>query len=210
MTLPRLHDETVVSGTPSCFDTAVTPPSLMMMSCAVIGRSYDKRNNDAIEITKRDVEDCYDSVHSSRVLDTEELLALLDSKGIKNVQIAKALGLPDSRAAEIRSRKRAIKLDEAAKLVRAFQLEEARQVPPVPLPIFRLVIRDLAHQLHVRPSEEQVEALADELRAFASFLSDRRVRQSIEAAEGFFQALRFRRQGAEEEAPQGTDPHPAR
>jgi hypothetical protein len=181
-----------------------------MSETLISRRSYDNCRNSQARITNCGVARRYESVQLTPVLDTKELLERLSQKGVKNVQIARALGLPDSRVPEIKSGKRALKLDEAVKLVRAFQLEEARQVPPVPLPIFRLVIRDLAHQLHVRPSEEQVEALADELRAFASFLSDRRVRQSIEAAEGFFQALRFRRQGAEEEAPQGTDPHPAR
>jgi antitoxin component HigA of HigAB toxin-antitoxin module len=182
----------------------------MMMSCAVIGRSYDKRNIDAIDITKRDVEPRYESVHTCGVLDTETLLSRLDDRGVKNVEIARALGLPDSRAAEIRSRKRTLKLDEAAKLVRAFQLEEAREVPPIPLPILRLVVRHMAERLRARPGDELVEELSQDLRAFSSFLADRRVRQSIEAAEGFFEALRFRRPSAEEAARQGNDPHHAK
>jgi hypothetical protein len=144
------------------------------------------------------------------VLDTKELLERLAEKGVKNVQIARALGLPDSRVPEIKSGKRALKLDEAVKLVRAFQLEEAREVPAVPVAVTRLLVRHVAERLQARASEDLLEDVAQDLRAFGVFLADRRVRQSLEAAEGFFQALRYRRPGAEEEAPQGSDPHHAK
>ena len=172
-------------------------------------RPYIYRRDYASGITNSVVAGRYDSVQSSGMIDTEELLRRLDDRNIKNVQIARALGLPDSRIPEIRSRKRAIKLDEAAKLVRAFELEEAREVPPVPLPIMRLAVRYVALQLRANPPEETIEECAKVLRAFSAFLSDRRVRQSVDAAEGFFRALSLRLPESDEEARQQTDPHHA-
>jgi antitoxin component HigA of HigAB toxin-antitoxin module len=180
-----------------------------MMSNAVINPPYDFCTDNARGNTKQDIAAAYESAHSDAMLGTEDLLSRLDALGIKNVQIAKALGLPESRASDIRARRRALKLDEAVKLVRAFQLEEAREVPPVPLPIMRLVARHIAERLQARASEAILEDVAQDLRAFGVFLADRRVRSSLEAAEGFFQALRYRRPGVEEEAPQGNDPHHA-
>ena len=145
------------------------------------------------------------------MLDTDALLALLDERKIRNADIARALGLPDSRIPEIKTKRRALKLDEAAKLVRAFELEEGREVKPLPAPVTRLLVRYLADQLGVHPDEARIASLSEDMRAFASFVSDRQVRQSIDAAEGFFRALRFRHSDPapepEAEAPQETDPH---
>jgi len=54
--------------------------------------------------------------------------------------------------------------------------------------------------------EPALQELAEDLRAFSVFAANPKVRQSVEAAEGFFQALQLRRPEAEEEARQGSDP----
>lgn len=186
-------------------------PNLDIMSDTLIsGRPYANRRIKSTVPTNSVVALCYDSVHPNWVFDTDRLLEILDERGVKNVQIAKALGLPDSRIPEIRQKRRALKLDEAAKLVRAFELEEGREVPALPPAVMRLVVRHVANCLRIQPSEQQVADIAEDLRAFGSFVADRKVRQSIEAAEGFFQAMRFRRQGSEEEAQQETDPRRGR
>jgi hypothetical protein len=205
------HDATVVMGTPRSRASAEAVPKRAMMSETLISRhAYDICRVKSTVPTNTVVAHRYESVHNLGVLDTDNLLRLLDERGIKNVQIARALGLPDSRVPEIKSRKRALKLDEAVKLVRAFQLEEGHEVPPLPVPIVRLLVRHVAERLRARASEELLEDVSQDIRAFGVFAADRRVRQSLEAAEGFLQALRYRRPEAEEEAPQGTDPHHAK
>jgi hypothetical protein len=143
------------------------------------------------------------------VLDTDQLLARLEEKGVRNVDIARALGLPDSRVPEIKRKERALKLDEAVKLVRAFGLEQGQTVAPLPPAVSRLVVRYVAESLGASPEDEHLADLAEDLRAFSEFVADPKVRRSLEAAESFFQAMRLRRPRAEREAAPQSDPHRA-
>jgi hypothetical protein len=140
------------------------------------------------------------------VLDSKELLARLEAKKIRNVDIARVLGLPDSRVPEIRRGDRALKLDEGVKLVRAFGLEPFQAEGPLPQSVLRLIVRWVAARVPAQPNDEQVEAAAKALRAFSAFAADPKVRQSVEAAEGFFRALSLQLPELEEEAPSETDP----
>jgi hypothetical protein len=150
----------------------------------------------------------YDSFHVRPVMDTDELLARLKEKGVRNVDMARALNLPESRIPEIKDKRRALKLDEAAKLARAFALEPTQEASPLPIPILRLVVQyvGLAFGARLEGRERLIAELTEDLRAFSSFASDPKVRSSIEAAETFFQAMRLRRPAAEEEDLQGSDP----
>lgn len=143
-----------------------------------------------------------------KVLDTDELLARLKARGVKNVEIAKALGLPDSRVPEIKRKERALKLDEAVKLVRAFGLEQDFRAAPLPLSAMRLAVRYVAAELGVRPSNHQLEDLSADVRAFFELVADPSVQWTPEAAEMFFRAIRFRRPKHPEEAPPGNDHEP--
>jgi hypothetical protein len=146
----------------------------------------------------------------NRVLDTDELLARLKEKGIRNIDIANALGLPDSRIPEIKRKDRKLTLDEGAKLVRAFGLEPSpAEVAPLPAPVLRLVVRYLAEELGSRSPESALEELTADVRAFAEYVSDPKRRRSLDAAEAFFQALRFRRRASVSAAPPENDPHHA-
>lgn len=127
------------------------------------------------------------------MLNTKELLARLEAINARNVDMARVLGLPDSRIAEIRKGRRALKLDEAAKLVAHYRLDESG-ISPVSLPVARLVVRHLANSLHVDISDTQVGELAADLRAFSSFASDPRVRESLESAQSFLQGLQLGKQ----------------
>lgn len=135
---------------------------------------------------------------------TDELLAALDERGIRNVDIARALGLPDSRIPEIRQRKRALKLDEGAALIRAFGLE--KPVQPLPTAIVRLLVRYVAQELGLHPEERKLQDLTKDVRAFAEFVADPKVRESLVAVESFFQAMRLRRPAPESKVRSGTDP----
>jgi hypothetical protein len=142
------------------------------------------------------------------VLDTDELLAKLEAKGVRNVEIARVLDLPSSRVPEIKTKRRRLTLDEGAKLVQAFGLESGSVASPLPLPVLRLVVQYVALRMGV--PEGRIHGLSDEvtadLQAFSEFVSDPKVRRSIEAAEGYFRALLRPRPQAVSEARQGTDP----
>lgn len=142
------------------------------------------------------------------VMDTDELLARLASKGVKNIEIARALDLPDSRIPEIKDKRRAIKLDEAATLVRVFELGPDSAATPLPPAILRLVVQYVAVGLGVPPERTQarVAELAEDLRAFGEFVADPKVRSSLDSAEAFFRAMALRRPTAGSEAPPGNDP----
>ena len=131
------------------------------------------------------------------MLDNEQLLARLEEVGVRNVDIEKVLGLPSSRVSEIRTGKRRVQLDEAAKLVKAFGLEiPAGQISPLSLSVARLIVRHVAFELGASPSDHDVEELAADLRAFGRFVSDPQVRDSVQAAEAFFQGIQIRRASA--------------
>ena len=162
-------------------------------------------------ITNWVVESSYDLRHPATMFDTDELLARLEQKGVRNIDIARALGLPDSRVPEIKRKDRSLKLDEAVKLVRAFGLEQDQAQQALPVSVLRLAIRYIALELDVplEGKEDRLEELAADLRAFSAFVADPKVRSSVEASEGFFQAMRLRRPRAESTARKGSDPQPA-
>lgn len=162
-------------------------------------------------ITKWVVEESYGLRQPASMFDTDELLARLKQKRVKNIEIARALNLPDSRVPEIKRKDRALKLDEAVKLVRAFGLEQDQAAVPLPAPVVRLLVRYIASAL-ASPLEEidpRLEELTADVQAFAEFVADSKVRRSIEAAEGFFRAMHLRRPKVDVAAPRETDPRPA-
>jgi hypothetical protein len=140
------------------------------------------------------------------MLDTDELLAKLKAKGVRNIEIARVLQLPDSRIPEIRNKRRALKLDEGAKLARAFGLEQDPVAQALPPSVMRLALRHIARKLAAPLSDPLLEDLTEDLRAFFEFVSDPKVRRSVEASEAFFQALALRRPEPAKEARQQTDP----
>jgi hypothetical protein len=172
--------------------------------------SYDICRLPVNGLTNCVVDAAYDSLHPRVMLTTEELLGALKAKGVRNIEIARVLNLPDSRVPEIRDRRRALKLDEAAKLVQAFELEPVRPASPLSPRVIRLLVQYVAMALGV--PRDRVEArlgeLTEDLRAFSEFVGDPKVRHLPEAAEGFFRALVLRRPRLESEAEPGSDPAP--
>jgi hypothetical protein len=153
-------------------------------------------------------------LHPRSVLTTVELLKRLEERGIANKQIADALNLSPSRVTEMYKGERAIKLDEAAKLVSVFGLESepgSEKASVLPGPVSRLVVRYIAASLGVaEPDPVLLQELAEDIRAFAEFVSDPKVRDSLVAAEAFFAAMRLRRSSPQEEGQRRTDPLPSR
>lgn len=149
------------------------------------------------------------------VLTTGELLARLDEKGVRNADIARVLNVSPSRVTEIKKGDRRIQLDEAAKLVVAYSLESPpapQKVVPLSDRVTRLLVEYVALELGCDPElhHARIAELTKDVRAFAALVADPKVRESEEAAEMFFQALRLRRLASEEEAPEETDPLPIR
>jgi hypothetical protein len=135
------------------------------------------------------------------VLTTKELLARLRENKIKNADIARALNVTPSRVTEMFDGTRALKLDEAAKLAAAFDLEpeQSPAVSPLPAPVSQLIVQHIARELGrpLAPDAPQARELAEDLRAFAEFVTDPKARESIDLATAFFQALRLRRPAPE-------------
>jgi hypothetical protein len=165
-----------------------------MMSSAVIPYPYDERRPVSSVATNYVVAFEGTNWHLARVLNTTQLLARLKEVGARNVDMARVLGLPDSRIPEIFSGKRALKLEEAVKLVEAYNLDSMDEpITPLTTPVARLIVHHVARSVGVEPGAEVVAELAADLRAFSAFVTDRQVRDSVQAADGFFQSLRIRR-----------------
>jgi hypothetical protein len=200
----------VETGTPSAAANALVPPNLSMIADTVICNTIsENRNSMQAAIAKGVIAPWWPLSQSGGVLTTAELLARLTERGIRNSDIARALGVHPSRVTEMFKGARGIKLDEAAKLVSEFALESppSQRVSPLPAPVAALIVQHVALQLG-HPLEEgssQLQALSEDIRAFAEFVTDPKVRESIDLAMAFFQAMRLRRPLSEEEAKQGTD-----
>jgi transcriptional regulator with XRE-family HTH domain len=127
---------------------------------------------------------------SRDMLNTKELLARLDERGITNRQVARAIGVSDSRITEIRKGERQVKLEEAVKLVHTFGLEQGH-APPLRPEVLRLVALHISQALdcQVGPDDPAMTELVADLAAFSRFVADPLVRGSVEKAESFFQAM---------------------
>ena len=117
MALP--HELTVVIGTPNSRAKSAILPNLPMMSDALIPASPTIFGGLMQgPITNWVVESSYDLRHPATMFDTDELLARLEQKGVRNIDIARALGLPDSRVPEIKQAVRAVDAGEASAVAR--------------------------------------------------------------------------------------------
>lgn len=144
------------------------------------------------------------------VLRTADLLRILEERGIPKTEIAAVLNIGKSRVTELFKGDRALKLDEAATLVERYDLESGLDPSAAPLPvsIYQLAIRYIAGELGVSdPDPPLLHDLALDVRAFVAHVRDPRVRDSIEAAEQFFRAMRLRRPGQQSEDRLESDPH---
>jgi hypothetical protein len=161
---------------------------------------YDRRSINATPFTIIGVDNFGGARNSATMLSGDQILARLKDARVRKSDIARALGLPSSRVAEMYGGRRQMKLDEAVTLVEQFQLEEASSgITPLTTPIARLLVQHVALAVGAPLDAEdpRVSELAADLRAFSEFASDRRVRDSIQAADGFLHGIRLRRTGAE-------------
>lgn len=126
------------------------------------------------------------------MLGANELLGILEAKGVKRADIARVLDLPSPRITEMYKGERRLQLDEAKKLVERFEIEEAA-LSPLSVPIARLLVLYAAESLgvDVSPDDERVEGLAQEFRAFSEFAADPQARESQEQVQAFFRGLRL-------------------
>lgn len=193
------------TGHPKAVATMLVPPSASMMSEAVMAPLLRKTQG----VSTRNLADCvidpaHESVHPPLVLDSRELLAQLDARGVRNADIARALKIDPARVTEMKKGQRRLLLDEAVKLVEAFELESGPAAPPlhpaVPLLIARHIVGALG--LKLKPDDPRLQELVADLSAFSRFVRDPQVRESLEAAEQFFLAMNLRRASAGAEGQQ--------
>jgi hypothetical protein len=196
-------------GQPSALATAEVPPSLSMMSDAFMGFGITENRKATQELFA----DCVIYAQSvfgqnRNVFTAAEIFAMLDARGVRNIEVARALDVNPSRITELRKGERLLKLDEAIKLVDLFGLERDQAVAPLPAPILRLLVQYVAMVLGVPQERTQARLaeLTEDLRAFAELVADPKVRRSVDAAEGFFRAMVLRRPRNESEAQLESDP----
>lgn len=183
-------------ATPIAWATALVPPSKSMICEAVINGTIAENAT----TRKGFVANCVidrraDSIHPLRVLDSKQLLDRLQSQGVKNADIARALKIDPARVTEMKKGQRRLLLDEAVKLVAAFELESGSTVEPLHPAIPRLIARHIARTLELDTDGDDprmLELVAD-LQAFSRFVADPQVRASLDAAENFFRAMDLRR-----------------
>lgn len=132
--------------------------------------------------------------HTLPMWSSGELLARLEARGVRKIDIARALGLDPSSVTAIFKGKRRIALDEGKKLVEHFGLDEE-----IPLPseaVIRVVVRHMLEMFNLDPGEkdDRLAEVTSDFRAFMAFTVDPKRCDSVEQAEAFFKALSLRRQ----------------
>jgi len=152
---------------------------------------YVMRSDDAsAKATFTVVDANYSAANHPAMLGTDELLAKLKEAGVRHVDMARALGLPTSRIAEMYSGKRGVRLDEGKALVEAFNLDEVRAspaVPPINEQTARLLVLHVANTLGVSlsPADPRVRELALDFQAFSKFARDHLPAPTPDATSGF-------------------------
>jgi hypothetical protein len=129
----------------------------------------------------------------------DDLLEALKAKGVTHAAIAKVLGVTTNNAtmlynpAKKTGKPRRLTYDEAVKLVEAFDLEEQSAsdavLPPLSVPVARLVVLYALSKAGVDPDPHAVEELARDIQAFSQFAAQPRMRDSESLVEGFFAGL---------------------
>jgi cyanate lyase len=122
------------------------------------------------------------------MFDTKRLLDALRARGLSNAEISRAVGLPSSRIAEIFGGRRQVKLDEAKRLVEAFQLEERLDdIDLLNADLARLLVLHVSRRVgdNLSPDDPIVQELAEDLAAFARFVQRQGQPPSPATAEGF-------------------------
>lgn len=201
----------VVTGHPVYRAMADDPPSSAMISETVINKgSNENREGLQAPFTEQAIYLVNRPLHRRVMMTTAEILDALEAKGVRNSDIARALNIGPSRVTEIKAGARNLKHEEAVKLVETFDLEPAssQQVAPLPASIMRLIALHIATALKVPepPDSPVMQELVADLAAFSRFVADPQVRESITAAESFFQAMRLRRPAPEPAGPPESDP----
>lgn len=146
------------------------------------------RNTLASPITASVIDRFGAYLHASNMLSARELLDALDAKSVSRADIARALGIAPPRVTELYKGERQLKLDEAKRLVEAFNLDgDASLSPVLSEQVSRLLVLHVASHLAmpIDPADERVEGLALDLQALSQFARDHRSELSTDAASGF-------------------------
>jgi hypothetical protein len=190
----------------------------MMSETVMFGSDTDFRNYAQVPIPNCAIYAPLPEPRITGMLTTTEILRELEARNIPKTEIARVAGVGKSRVTELfeaiahepKNKPRKLSHDEAVRLVEGFGLEQAPPASPLPVQVCRLLARHVGRKLGVPLPDDDARLtdLTKDLRAFSRFVSDPQVRQSIEAAEGFFRTMEMLHLEDPEEARPGTDPVP--
>lgn len=138
---------------------------------------YDKRSAGASRNTKPVAAIVAALRHQRSMIGHDDLIRLLrerrDAGDLSNADVAAVLRVPSSRAAEIFSGKRLVKLDEAKAIVDRFNLEGRAQVSPPPSEAIEIVLDELLRSALDKPlAATTLRPLAEALRRALQLLSE--------------------------------------
>lgn len=135
--------------------------------------------------------DC-DTLHSCSVIGSAELLAALKARNITQTAISRVLNVDPSQISQLYKGARQLKLDEAKRLVEAFDLDESSATPPISEQTARLLILHVADTFGIRlaASDSRVQELALDFQAFSKFARAHLPAPSPDATSGFLYGRR--------------------
>lgn len=175
----------------------------------------DIRNSTQASFPKAVIYPSVGNGQSTVMLNQGEIVGLLSErikrKEISQSDVARALGVQPSRMTELfKHGTYQLSVDQAVKLVEAFELERppVPRVAPVPVEVMRLVVLYVAEELGVSLSEKAdlLRELTEDVRAFGEYVADPSKRERLDLAEEFFRVMRVRRPGRQEADRRENDP----
>lgn len=109
--------------------------------------------------------------YSRSMLRGQQIMAMLEARGVTPAEIARAIEQPSSRVSELRHGRRKLTLDEACILAERYGLEDRPALPPLSEATARLMVLHVARSLGRRlsPEDARVSELAADFQALAEF-----------------------------------------
>ena len=160
-----------------------------MISSAVMTRPSDFRESVSRGVPFIGIEN-YQCEIKTCIVNTRQLLDELEERGVRNVDIAHALKLSQTRASEIRKGDRRLMFDEGMRLIEEFGLQE--KSGQISSQVAVLAVAHIAGTLGMEIDGTRLSDLAGDLQALIAFAADPRV--SSDALEAFSRGLLVRRQ----------------
>lgn len=154
-----------------------------MRDTVFMHKPYDNRIINAIPKTELVIECFTNDAKPSPMLGPQEILDAIEHLDTK-AGIARVLDIAPPRVTELYKGMRKLSADEAKKLFDHYKLGKPREIS---VGMCRLLAIHAANQLGLEPTDQKVQEIAQDFRAFLKFASSPDVETSI--AEGFLAGL---------------------